>query len=58
MTQQELNRHVARITGESMATIKQRGFSTLRPVPSEPDRRPLTVEWDQADRERQQRFPV
>jgi len=50
MLQTELDRHVARITGESVTTIKQRGFSTLRPMPGEPDRRPLTVNWDDAQR--------
>jgi len=58
MTQQELNRHIARITGESMATIKQRGFHTLQPIPNEPDRRPLTVEWDDIDGERQRSLRV
>ena len=58
MTQTELDRHIARITGESVATIRQRGFTTLRPIPSEPDRRPLTVEWDEIDSKRQALFPA
>jgi len=52
MTQSELDRQIAHVTGESVATIKQRGFSTLRPIPSEPDRRPMTVNWDDAQRNR------
>ena len=58
MTQSDLDRHIARVTGESVATIRQRNVTTLRSIPSESDRRPLTVEWDEADRERQQPLPV
>ena len=50
MSQAELNRQVARATGESVRTIAQQGFVplTLKPV----EREPLTVDWDrvQADR--------
>jgi len=31
MTQRQMNRAVARATGESLATIVRRGFSPLRP---------------------------
>ena len=50
MTQAELNREVARATGESVRTIAARGFSLLTPTPVE--REPLVVDWDevQADR--------
>jgi len=58
MTQTELDRHIARITGESVATIRQRGFTTLRPIPSEPDHRPLTVDWDEINSERKLSFPA
>ena len=50
MTQAELNREVARATGESVRTIAARGFTLLTPKPVE--REPLVVDWDdvQADR--------
>jgi hypothetical protein len=33
MTQADLNRAVARVTGESLATIQRRGFSPVMPPP-------------------------
>jgi hypothetical protein len=33
MTQAQLNRAVARVTGESLATIQRRGFSPVMPQP-------------------------
>ena len=58
MTQSELDQQVATITGESMATITQLGFSPLWPVPYERDREPLTVDWDAVDQQREVLFPV
>ena len=50
MTQAELNREVARATGESVRTIASRGFSPLTPTPVE--REPLVVDWDEVQSER------
>ena len=54
MSQAELNRQVARATGESVRTIAQQGFVplTLKPV----EREPLTVDWDVAQAERHVEF--
>jgi hypothetical protein len=48
MTQHELNRAVARATGETWQTIAERGFSlvdTSEPV-TDADFEALTVDWD------------
>ena len=58
MTQSELDQQVATITGESVATITQLGFSSPWPVPYERDREPLMVDWDLVDQQRQVLFPV
>ena len=58
MTQAELDREVARATGESMRTISSLGFVPLTVRPMERDREPLTVDWDEVDRRRDVRFPV
>ena len=50
MTQAELNRQVARATGESVDTIAHMGFVILTSRPFE--REPLTVDWDQLDADR------
>ena len=52
MTQAELNREIARVTGESVQTIGQRGFVPLTPVPYEQDREPLVVDWDELETSR------
>jgi len=57
MTQTELNREVARVTGESCRMIAQLGFSPLWPKPYERDREPLTVDWDAVDARREVLFP-
>lgn len=44
MTQNELNRAVARATGESVSLISSRGFVPLSHTPHE--REPQTVDWD------------
>jgi hypothetical protein len=50
MTQSELNRAVARATGESLATIAHLGFVPLTSGPVE--REPLVVDWDELDSQR------
>lgn len=53
MTQVEIDREVSRATGETMGTIKRRGFSIL-PLPGdysddEPHVLPMVVDWDAVD---------
>jgi len=50
MTQADIDRQVARATGEDLSTIAGMGFVPLTPVPYECDRPPLTVDWDEVDR--------
>ena len=45
MNQNELNRAVAKATGEPIETIAEMGFTALMPVPYE--REPNRVDWDQ-----------
>jgi len=57
MTQKQLDRLVARATGEDLAAIRHRGFSIANPMDvcfdPEPDQRaPQWVDWDELDRER------
>jgi hypothetical protein len=49
VTQRQLNRAVARATGESMATICRMGFSALADKPLEADCDPLVGDWDALD---------
>lgn len=49
MTKSEFRRAVAQATGESLSTIKQRGFSPLSFDPPEPDgddHEPAALDWD------------
>jgi hypothetical protein len=50
MNQRELNREVARKTGETVSTIAALGFIPLTGQPYE--REPLTIDWDERDAER------
>ena len=50
MNQRELNREIAKATGESVSTISQIGFIQLTGQPYE--REPLTIDWDEADSNR------
>ena len=50
MHQNELNRAVARATGESVRTIAQMGFIPLT-APAV-DREPLVVDWDELEAQR------
>ena len=43
MTQADFEREVASATGESIETIRRRGFNLIEM----PDRAPLTIDWDQ-----------
>lgn len=42
MTQAELERELAHTTGESLATIRSRGFQLVEA----PEVAPLTIDWD------------
>jgi hypothetical protein len=60
MNQSQLDRAVARATGESRDTINRMGFSIADPesVQYDPEpsrRRPLIVDWDALDAQRQRR---
>ncbi len=50
MNQRELNREIAKATGETITEIANRGFVLLTAVPFE--REPLTIDWDEADANR------
>ena len=52
MTQRELNRAVARATGETVNEISHRGFVPLTVFPQERDPEDMIVDWDQLDLER------
>jgi hypothetical protein len=54
--QAELNREVAAKTGETVSTIREMGFGPLMPMPYE--REPLTVDWDEVDRDRDVVVPL
>jgi hypothetical protein len=51
MTQASLNRSVAKATGESLNTIRRRGFSIADPATTdfdpEPCSPPAVVDWDE-----------
>ncbi len=49
MTQRQLDRAVARATGESIATITGMGFVPLRTIAYE--REPLVIDWDEHDQD-------
>ena len=56
MTQRKLNRSVARATGETLTTIRRRGFSLADPADvnfdPEPCASPAVVDWDERDASR------
>ena len=62
MRQNQLNREVARATGETVSTIKRLGFLLDDPA-SDPqdatsgDLGPQTIDWDEFDLQRSQPFP-
>jgi len=53
MSQTEMERELARHTGESLATIRRRGFQ-LEEIP---DLKPLVVDWDAIDAQRTSILP-
>lgn len=56
MTQRELEKEISQLTGESVHTIRNLGFSPLQPVsPIEEREKPLMVDWDLEQRTRYQR---
>ena len=57
MNQRELNREVARATGETVAIIDQMGFVPLEPIPFERDREPLVVDWEELEEQRMMLHP-
>ncbi|MBA4020720.1 MAG: hypothetical protein C0483_26480 [Pirellula sp.] len=52
MTQAEMEHELARSTGESLSTIRGRGFSLI----VMPDRNPLVVDWDQVQHREPMRY--
>ena len=63
MTQAELNRSVAHVTGEDLSEIRHRGFSIADPVDVQFDpeppiaRDPQIVDWDELALQRVSLFP-
>ena len=53
MTQAEFERELARQTGESLATIRRRGFQLIEA----PEPAPLVVDWDSLQQERVSYLP-
>lgn len=53
MTQRQMERALSRQTGESLETIRSRGFSLVE----EPELEPLVVDWDEVQSERVALFP-
>ena len=47
--QSDLDRQVARATGESVTAVHERGFVPLTPFPHENDPEDLIVDWDELD---------
>ena len=56
MSQSEIDRSVAEATGESVSTIRRRGFSLVTPLtlfdPDENLAQPQVVDWDRLEAER------
>ena len=53
MTQCDLDREVARATGETLSMIRNLGFSLVEPD----DPEPLMVDWEEIDEQRLGLFP-
>ena len=47
MAQGDLERELVGITGESLTTVRHRGFSLVEP----PTLEPLMIDWDEVDAE-------
>ena len=52
MTHVEMEHELARSTGESLSTIRSRGFSLI----VMPDRNPLVVDWDHVQQHEPMRY--
>ena len=57
MTQADLDRQIARRTGEKLSTIRGMGFVPLTAVPIECESQPSIVDWDELDSQRVGLFP-
>lgn len=59
MTQAQLNRAVAEATGETVETIRHRGFSIVTPLkifdPDDEMAQPQLADWDQIETDRYRR---
>lgn len=55
MTQAQLDRAVARATGESLHTVNAMGFGPL--AGNSVEQEPQTVDWDELDTQRYSVFP-
>ena len=53
MTKRDFESELARATGESKSTLRNRGFGLVYP----PDTAPMMVDWDELDSERLGIFP-
>ena len=52
MTQREIDREIAAVTGESLAEIRRHGFSVeqdLKQLEVTDQRRPLAFDWDSGE---------
>jgi hypothetical protein len=58
MTQTELDREVAKVTGETAGTIARLGFVPLTHRPVEVEREPLVIDWDEQIERRYTLLPV
>ena len=58
MRQRDLDRDIARATGETVSTVARMGFVPLLPVPYERDREPLVMDWDEWEQTRRIVHPV
>jgi len=54
MNQAQLEQEVAGRTGESIRTVRRRGFHLMEPIPP----RPLVVDWDDIEGNRMGLFPM
>ena len=57
MIQADLDRQIARRTGEELSTIRGMGFVPLTAVPIECEAQPSTVDWDELEAQRVGLFP-
>ena len=48
MSHAQMERELAQQTGESLSTIRRRGFQLVEP----PDLKPLMIDWDAVDAQR------